>query len=403
MHKLAGVPREYDWGSTTHIQDVLGVPADGRPLAEFWFGAHPTGPSPLLPAGDDAATLEELIAADPVGALGERVTREFDQRLPFLMKFLAPGQAVSLQVHPSPENAVAGFNREEAAGIPIDAFHRSFKDTNHKPEMVFAITDFEGLVGFRPLEEIVALLGRYDHPILQWCHRELAAEPTPAGLRECLRALVELGTSDVEAIVDEARTSAAEGRSGAAAHATVVELAATYPGDAGAVASLMLNRIAFAAGECVFVSSGTPHAYLRGLAVEIMANSDNVFRAGLTSKYVDVEGLLDNVAFSVVPVDLLEGEETAAGVRVLRPDAREFQLTSVTIEGAERVEVSGSGPRIAVCVEGRVQVRAAGGDEAVELELAPGEAVFAGDTDGDLRMLGTGDVVMASVPMARRH
>jgi mannose-6-phosphate isomerase len=401
MHKLAGVPRGYDWGSTTHIQNLLGRSPDGRPLAELWFGAHPTGPSPLAPGTDDAATLEELIAADAVGALGETVAREFDGRLPFLMKFLAPGQAVSLQVHPTPENAVAGFNREEAAGIPIDAFHRSFKDTNHKPEMVFAITDFEGLVGFRPLDEIVALLGRYSHPLLQQCHRDLAADPTPSGLRECLRALVELKSPDVEAIVDEARALAGEDGANAAAHATVVELAATYPGDAGAVASVMLNRIAFAAGECVFVSSGTPHAYLSGLAVEIMANSDNVFRAGLTSKYVDVEGLLDNVAFSVVPVDLLEGDETTPGVRVLRPDAREFELTSVGIASHEAVTVAGAGPRIAVCVDGRVQVRAAYGDAAVE--LSPGEAVFVGDSNGDLRMRGAGHVVISSVPVAQRN
>ncbi|MDQ2698549.1 MAG: mannose-6-phosphate isomerase, class I, partial [Actinomycetota bacterium] len=324
MHTIAGVPRGYDWGSTTHIQNLLGLPVDGRPLAEFWFGAHPTGPSPLAPATAETveaaaiATLDELIAADPVGTLGGTVAGEFDGRLPFLMKFLAPGRAVSLQVHPTPENAVEGFEREEAAGIPIDAFHRSFKDTNHKPEMVFAITDFEGLVGFRSVDEIVALLGRYAHPLLQRCHRDLAADQTPTGLRECLRALVQLQSPDVEAIVDEARALAAEGAADAAPHTTVVELAATYPGDAGAVASVMLNRIAFAAGECVFVSSGTPHAYLSGLAVEIMANSDNVFRAGLTSKYVDVDGLLDNVAFSTVPVDLLEGAEAAPGVRVLR-------------------------------------------------------------------------------------
>src|SRR5690606_3652966 len=149
-----------------------------------------------------------------------------------------------------------------------------------------------------------------------------------------------------------------------------------------------------------FVSSGTPHAYLSGLAVEIMANSDNVFRAGLTSKYVDVDGLLDNVAFSTVPVDLLEGAEAAPGVRVLRPDAREFQLTSVTLEGTERADVAGAGPRIAVCVAGQVQVRGAHGD--AEVELAPGEAVFVGDSDGEVRMSGSGHVVMASVPAGQR-
>lgn len=394
MHKIVGVPRDYDWGSTTLIQAVLGLEPDGRHMAELWFGAHPTGPSPLDPPADGATTLEALIAAHPVVELGDRPNREFGHTLPFLMKLLAPAKAVSLQVHPSIANAQAGFARENAEGLALNAPNRSFKDSNHKPEMVFAITEFDGLVGFRELDATIALLNGYRG--LKEIAQDLAADPSPEGMQRCLRALVELPSADVDVIVAEAQTLATDATP-RSPHATVAELAEAYPGDAGVVASLVLNRVAFAPGQCIFVPSGMPHAYIGGLAVEIMANSDNVFRAGLTSKYVDLDGLMDNVAFRATGVELLAGEDVAPGVRVLRPDAREFQLTEVALKGA--TSVLGRGPRIALCTRGTAQVRSAHDEHPIA--LTPGQAVFLGDKDGDLYVDGAGQIVIAGVPTLR--
>ncbi|MDI2099206.1 mannose-6-phosphate isomerase, class I [Ruicaihuangia caeni] len=398
MHILTGVARRYAWGSTSQIQAVLGTPNDADPLAELWFGAHPTAPSPTRGRDGAVSSLDALLEAEPA-LLGADVAERFGE-LPFLMKFLAPAQPVSLQVHPTPENARAGFEREEALGIPIDAFNRSFKDVHHKPEMVFAVTDFEGLVGFRDRTQLERVLGDYRHPAIRDAQRLLEADRSPDGLRSCLRALVSLKPEQVDQIVDEAR-ELAEGERAAKAgrlapHSTVVELASYYPADAGAVASLMLNRIAFAPGECVYVSSGTPHAYLDGLAVELMANSDNVFRAGLTSKYVDVEGLLENVDVASGPISLLSAEEAASGVRVLRPGAEEFELTAVELDGSV-VELAGSGPRIAVGVRGSITLHT-DADNA-PLELLPGGAVFVSDAERMLTASGRGHFVIGSVPI----
>lgn len=398
MQKIIGVPRAYAWGSTVHIQNVLGSPVGEAPLAELWFGAHPSAPSPLI-GQTDAADLEAFIAADATATLGSGAASAFEGTLPFLMKLLAPGQAVSLQVHPtSQQNAQLGFERENAAGIAIDAPNRSFKDTNHKPEMVFAITDFEGLVGFRDLADTLTLLGQYENASIREIHSTLSADPSADGVRACLRTLVTLCTADVDGIVDEARVLAASDTALVSAHATVVELAATYPSDAGAVASLMLNRVAFAPGECIFVPSGMPHAYLGGLAVEIMANSDNVFRAGLTSKYVDIEGLLENIVVNPGPVDLLPGEQPSPGVRVIRPAASEFELIEVIVgDDVATAEVAGRGPRIVLCTTGALELRAA--NAADSIALTPGEAAFASDVDGALSVTGTGQVIVAGVPV----
>lgn len=397
MYELTGIHRNYAWGSTTSIQTMLGLPHDGGPLAEVWFGAHPSDPSGVLDERGRQTTLDRLIDAEPARLLGRQSLAEFGPSLPFLVKLLAPGQPVSLQVHPTPANARTGFIAEQISGVPIDASHRSFKDTNHKPEMVFALTEFHGLVGFRLADEIIGLLAAYSHPAMRGIHRGLTADPGPTGMKECLRLLVELGASEVDQVVAEA-TKLAAGASGtdAEAHQTVAELAQFFPGDAGCVASLMLNRFRFQPGDCLFVPSGTPHAYLSGLCLEVMANSDNVFRAGLTNKYVDVEGLLANTRFDSSPLTLLPGDEIAPGVRLLSPGAAEFALTVVT--PADQVKlIAGSGPRIAVCIDGTVTV-SAGTASAEAITLAVGDALFAADADGDLSVSGTGRLVLVSVP-----
>jgi len=397
MHRLTGIQRDYAWGSTTEIQTLLGQPDDGKPLAEVWFGAHPTGPS--LIHGADAETLDAYIASDPDRVLGASVASRYGGTLPFLLKFLAPGRPVSLQVHPSPERAERGFERENAEGIPLDAFHRTFKDTSHKPEMVFALTDFDGLVGLRDLVQTTRVLGAYEHPAMVAAHETLVGSPDADGARRVLGQLVQLPSDAVDEIVAEsARLAQAADEPDADAFRTVVELARFYPGDVGTVASLLLNRIRFSPGEGVFVPSGMPHAYLSGLAVEVMANSDNVIRAGLTGKYVDVGGLLENTIFEFGRPAPLPSDEVAPGVRALRPDASEFEVYAIEARPGRDVRFDGRGPRIVVCTRGSVRLATAGDDGV--LDLAVGDAAFLSDADGDLAVSGDGSLVLAGVPAA---
>jgi mannose-6-phosphate isomerase len=324
----------------------------------------------------------------------------FEGQLPFLVKFLAPGQPVSLQVHPSPENAAAGFAREEAAGVAIGDFGRSFKDRFHKPEMVFAVTEFDGLVGLRDLRDIMRLLDGYHDETMKGFARELKGDPTQKGARSCLGGLVQLAAGAVDRIVSESAALALTATGDdASAYATVGELAKAHPHDAGAVASLLLGRVRLAPGQCVFVPSGMPHAYLSGLAVEVMANSDNVFRAGLTSKFVDVHGLLANTAFEFGAAALLQPLQLVPGAHALRPAAEEFELAVVEPVHGSVVQLPTRGPRIAVCIEGDVTVTG-DADAGVSVLLQPGDAAFVPDFAGELTISGRGRLVVAGVPGA---
>jgi mannose-6-phosphate isomerase len=257
MHPIIGAVQHYDWGDLHAIPDLLGRPADGRPWAEYWLGTHPVAPS-TLPDG--------------------RPLRELTGELPFLLKLLAAGQPLSLQTHPTDTQAQAGFDREEAAGIALTDQRRVYRDPHAKPELLCALTPFDALCGFRPVEGSVALLesigasGLADH---------LAAAGLAATVADLYR-----GSFDPAPVVDACR--AHDGREAA----LVVELNHRYPGEPSVVVTLLLNRIVLQPGEAVFLAAGNLHAYLHGTGVEIMASSDNVVRGGLTGKHVDVEELL---------------------------------------------------------------------------------------------------------------
>ncbi|GAA2220791.1 mannose-6-phosphate isomerase, class I [Micromonospora olivasterospora] len=357
MQRILGVARHYDWGSPTAIPAFLGDPPDPeRPVAEVWFGAHEDAPSPV--AGSDQTLL------DVVG-----------NRLPFLVKLLAPGRSVSLQVHPEPHLAEAGFREDEASGIPRDDPRRRFKDPVHKPEMVFALTPFTGLVGFRPVAECVRDLDRLDADLARRMRAELTG-PGPDGDRR-RRAL----QTALDASADEVKGFGGE-------IPWLADLAEQYPGDPGVAAAVLLRRFVLAPGEAVFVPSGMIHAYSSGLALEVMANSDTVLRAGLTTKLVDVDALMRCVDFdSEAAVEV--SRHHSAG-RLYSPAVTEFALLDATAASPEPVPISLAGQQIALCVEGPVELI----DGANRLELGPGQAAYLADAKG-LSMRGPGRLVLA--------
>ncbi len=408
--RLRNTVQRYDWGSTSAIQDLLGLEADGRPAAELWMGAHPLAPSVAVPVdgtadGAQPGTLLDLVRAEPVAALGPRVLDAYGPRLPFLLKVLAAERALSLQVHPHPHRARAGFNRENREGVPRDSPLRSFHDDQHKPEMVVAVSRFEGLSGFRRPRRVLELLDGLDGDLVGRMRAALVARPTEAGVRAAVtRALHARTEPDVAA--DLARTVAsvrarhgagtAAGASSRRADATVLALAEQHPGDPGAVVSLMLNRVTLEPGESMFVPSGHVHAYLSGCAVEVMASSDNVLRAGLTSKLVDVDALLECATCEPGPAARPRvSTDPGTGLTTYRPPVAEFALRAGEVWPGDAVGLPDAGPRVVLNLAGELVLAAGADGEAL---LRQGESVFVPHAAGPLSVRGDGRVVVAYVP-----
>ena len=384
MELIEGAVRNYEWGSLTAIPDLLGRPATGEPWAELWFGAHPSAPAAV---GARAEPLDRLIAADPVGALGPAVASRYG-RLPFLLKVLAAAAPLSLQAHPSAEQAEAGFEREEAMGVPPDAPRRMFRDRSPKPELICALSGFEALCGFRDPQQTATLLDTLDAPALDPLRRRLNRR-SGSPMRDLLAWLLALDGPAAAALAESvARACAAAGDEDewSGLRSAVAELGARHPGDAAVAVALLLNHVVLAPGEALFLDSGCLHAYLGGTAVELMADSDNVVRGGLTSKHVDAAALVQIVdgAASEPPV---QRPEPRGGVVTYRTTAAEFCLLRLDVGRPTTVD---TGPAVLLCAEGCV--------EANGVTLDRGAAAWSGAAEPHVAFEGRGTVFCATVP-----
>ncbi|MDN3265039.1 mannose-6-phosphate isomerase, class I [Streptomyces sp. CSDS2] len=361
MDRLDNTIRPYAWGSPTAIPQLLGVEPTGEPQAEMWMGAHPGAPSRT-----SRGPLVEVIEADPERELGARAVARFGPRLPFLLKLLAAGAPLSLQVHPDLEQARAGYADEERRGVPADAPHRNYKDANHKPELICALTEFDGLCGFRDPVQAAGLLDGLGVDSLKPYVDLLHAHPEDAALREVLTAVLTADPEEMAHTVAEA--TAACTRLGGA-YAPYADIAHHYPGDPGVIAAMLLNHVRLQPGEALYLGAGIPHAYLNGLGVEIMANSDNVLRCGLTPKHVDVPELLRIVRFEPSDPGVLRPEASPDGEEVYETPTDEFRLSRFVLpEGSTTRDLTRATPQILLCTAGNVR--------AGEHELRPGQSVF---------------------------
>ncbi|MFJ3232598.1 mannose-6-phosphate isomerase, class I [Streptomyces sp. NPDC086787] len=381
MDRLDNTVRPYAWGSPTAIPRLLGVEPTGEPQAEMWMGAHPGAPSRT-----GRGTLAEVIAADPERELGPAAVAKFGPRLPFLLKILAPCAPLSLQVHPDLEQAKKGYADEERRGVPLDAPHRNYKDANHKPELICALTEFDGLCGFRdPIASAELLDGLGVDSVKPYADL-LRAHPEEAALREALTAILSADRAETAHTVAEA--TAACVRLGGD-YAPYADLAHHYPGDPGILAAMLLNHIRLQPGEALFLGAGTPHAYLHGLGVEILANSDNVLRCGLTPKHVDVPELLRVVRFEPGGAGILRPEASPDGEEAYATPIDEFRLSRYVLpEGGAARDLTLPAPQILLCTAGAVRVG--------EHDLAPGQSVFV-PADEKAEAGGAGTLFRASV------
>ena len=349
--------RPYAWGSPTAIPELLGVPPSGGPQAELWMGAHPAEPSRLRSGG----TLLERIGADPAGELSPAVVEQFGPRLPFLLKVIAAARPLSLQAHPDLARAREGYAEEERRGVPLGSPERSYVDPNHKPELVCALTPFEALCGFRAIPDTLRLLAPLvaAAPVLRPHRDALAARPDRHGLREVVTGLLTVPAdrrrSLVDAVVAASAAGLAAGTDFPAELATVVALGEAYPGDLGVVITLLLNRLRLEPGEAMFLAAGNLHCYLSGTAVEVLANSDNVLRGGLTPKHVDVPELLRVIDVADGPPPLVSPVTEGPGQTAYVPAVPDFRLDRVELAGGP-VPLPAGGPQIVLALSGSAEL-----------------------------------------------
>jgi mannose-6-phosphate isomerase len=382
MYRLTNVLRPYAWGSTTAIAELFGREPSGGPEAELWIGAHPDSPSTVRLADRDQP-LDEFIKENPGATLGEPVLGLFGATLPFLTKVLAADSALSLQVHPTLEQAKSGFAAENAAGVAFNDPQRSYRDDNHKPEMIFALSDFQALCGFRPPRDAARLLSGLrpkladagaSLDLLDEVLQLLDAGDEEAALRGAFVALLDGGDRSTGLATDTARVlAAAPAGSLGSEYAAAARLAELYPGDPGALISLLLNLVSLSPGQALCLPAGNIHAYLQGLGVEVMATSDNVLRGGLTPKYFNVPELVKITDFRPITPPFVERTTTDAGQELYCPPFAEFQLQRIELsDGGSPVPLAQHGPTIVLAVSGSVLLDSPRSD----LTISRGEAAF---------------------------
>jgi mannose-6-phosphate isomerase len=404
---ITNTPRPYAWGSSTAIAQFLGRAPSGGPEAELWLGAHSGSPSLIADPSSvgGATTLPEWIAAAPELTLGRFASTG---RLPFLFKLLAAAHPLSLQAHPTSAQGLAGFERENALGIPLDAAHRNYKDAYSKPELIYALSEtFDALCGFRPLDEVRSLIsllldldGRTEEPQpqpLEDLYQRLSSG-SDAGIDHAqgqgdeLRAVFEWlisqgsGVPTLVSLVSQLAPLSSD-----PSLVTAALLAREYPGDPGIVISLLLNRVTLSRGEALYLPAGNIHAYLDGLGAELMTASDNVLRGGLTPKHIDVPELLAVLNFTPGPVPYLRATSTAGGIEAFTPDVADFALVRVA-DAAVGASYSLTGPGIALCTAGSMRIDGA----ASSASLSRGESVYITPDEGALSFAGDGELFLAT-------
>ncbi|MFF5899134.1 mannose-6-phosphate isomerase, class I [Streptomyces argenteolus] len=392
MDRLLNTIRPYPWGSTTALADLMGTTADGTPQAELWMGTHPAAPSRLLRASGPQ-TLDAVITSRPAAELGEATLRRFGPRLPFLLKLLAVEAPLSLQVHPDLAQAAVGHRIENAQGIPLDAPHRTYRDDNHKPEMIVALSVFEGLCGFRTPAHCADLLEALRLPELAPHITALREKPEEAALRAVFSAFLAAPGTLVDAVTASVAHQAEHAGRDRSAWKAYDGIARACPGDPGLLAALMLHHVRLDPGEGIFLGAGVPHAYLGGLGVEIMASSDNVLRCGLTSKHVDPEELLRVVRFTASPVRVLRPTAHGVGAEEVYPaPVDDFRLSRVRLSAGSCTVLDATAPQILVCTGGRIRLSSSGSS----LSLGPGDSAYAPAKE-QVTLRGEGEVFRATV------
>ena len=394
---LKNTIQEYAWGSHSAIAELLGQHAPAsQPQAELWMGAHPKAPS-YVSTNNEYRSLAELIEAYPTEILGSETVSRFNGQLPFLFKVLAAAKPLSIQAHPDQTWAKKGFAREEALGIPFAAPERNYKDNQHKPECICALTDFWGLCGFRNIEAMVGLLERLCPATLRNDLAILKRDPPRRALQPFFRRLMERSPQEQAEIVSEALGQSKQEHSDESVYAWIIKLHKAYPFDIGVIFPAILNLVHLQPGQALYLQPGDLHAYLEGVGIELMANSDNVLRGGLTPKHIDVNELMRILSFDEKKVDILLPEPKSDGAGVYRTPAREFELTVISLKNGDTYQSpKARNVEIFLCTAGRLRIIHADSVEA--LHFSKGQSILIPAAASGYVIKGQGTIYRASVP-----
>lgn len=398
ISRLRNPVQKYAWGSKTAIQELLGEPGTSEdPVAELWMGAHPRAPSSVLTSGN-WEPLDQVIERDPESVLGRGVAERFHGRLPFLFKVLAAEKPLSIQVHPDIRSAREGFLRENRLQIPLDAPDRNYKDDNHKPEVLCALTPFQCLKGFREISEILDVLETLSSPILHdEIRRCLKKKPAAIRLKSLFSGLMTMEKGLQKALIaDVARDCQRSAGKDPVRHCIRV-LNRAYPGDIGVLAPAFLNLLTLDPGEAVFLPPRTPHAYLKGVGIELMANSDNVLRGGLTQKHMDIPELLRVIDFRNDTVDRIQPQIREAGEVAFPTPAEEFILSVIRLNNRTMFASSErESADILICLEGKGTLDDLSGSD--RLPVQKGQSVLVPAAVSQYCIMGDVTLYKASVP-----
>jgi mannose-6-phosphate isomerase class I len=395
--------QHYGWGDHSFIPQLLGAPAPTkRPHAELWIGAHPDLPAGACLRPGLWVPLDRLIAHAPDVVLGPATAQAFSGELPFLFKVLAAATPLSIQAHPSRVQAERGFAQEERLGIPRDDPKRNYRDRNHKPELLVALTDFHALRGFRPLDEIAGELGRYE------ALKRLSPrwDGTPAGLRRWYADFMRLPQADVNALLApvlaqsrrraEDPSDPGQGRCRWLVHADDL-LSADGHHDRGLIAFLLLNLLHLRPGQALYLPAGELHSYLAGAGLELMASSNNVLRGGLTSKHIDVDALLGVLAVDPHTPEILEPQGPRAEADQLAYDtpAAEFMLERIRLPAAAKRAIAPGAVMLGLMLEGSAEIVGTG----ATIGLGKGACfLLPAGCEIDIRATTDADLALATVP-----
>lgn len=397
--------QRFAWGSPTAIPEILGIEVNGEPLAEAWFGAtSQVAPGPVIdltdrPKDGEWPLLGELVSDSPRIVLGDDSERGVDGhlRFPFLVKFLAAAWPLSIQVHPSVDHARAGFARENSAGIPLDSPERIYKDPNAKPEAIVALEPFQLLAGFRdPVgsAELIDELGIASLASVAEVLRRGGAAGVEAALRHLCQLEEDAAAKTVSEVVAACDQASRENTTHAEQCGWVARLGRDFPADVGVVFALLMNHLHLDPFDLAFVPEGMVHSYLVGSGLEVMGNSDNVVRGGLTIKPTHLDELLQVVDFEPGLPKVVRADGGAAGSYDIPSDA--FALDVIDIRGDSATHHASEGPEIIVTLDGAVDAHH--DSEEAALPLSRGAAAFVAAGTGRYRLAGEGRIARITLP-----
>ena len=395
---LKNTVQNYVWGSTTAIPELLGKDADkDKPAAELWMGAHPKAPS-MVKLEKEYKSLADIIKQNPEELLGKTIAEKFNNSLPYLFKILAAAKPLSIQAHPSLKQAKEGFKNENMQKIPLNAPDRNYKDDNHKPECICALTQFWALNGFRKIADIISLMGELGVKGMNCELNNLKKSSNSDGLKNFFKSIMSMDPDRSESIVADAAAMAKKNTDNNPVFKWIVKLNKEYPADIGVLSPIFLNLILLEPGQAMFLPAGELHAYLKGVGIELMANSDNVLRGGLTPKHVDVPELLKVLNFEERQVDILTPEYLRECESFYKSRAEEFILSSISVtDGKKYISPEKRSIEILICCSGKALFTETGREYS--LEVSKGLSVVIPSAVARYEIKGNAVFYKASVPV----